>query len=185
MGCDEIQYGFQDCCQNILQFWLSSHNDGHSIFSGSVWPVLWMFKLKMNISLKLRSNRQLVGELSVNGAILIGTWAGKMNLLLLWLSSCWFFTAHRHFSGHFGCSQFTYPHCSWASLLGSLPVLSAHYFAGKWHCPSWIRGREREAVEIICWTWGSSLRPSANQVDMHPTKLACPAKMTWWESSLS
>ena len=27
-------------------------------------------------------------------------------------------------SGHFGRSQLTYPHCSWASLLCSLPVLS-------------------------------------------------------------
>ena len=28
----------------------------------------------------------------------------------------------------FGCDQLTYPHCSWPSLLGSLPVLSAHSF---------------------------------------------------------
>ena len=29
----------------------------------------------------------------------------------------------------FGHGQLTYPHCSWASLRGSLPVLSAHFFA--------------------------------------------------------
>ena len=32
-------------------------------------------------------------------------------------------------SGHLGLGQLTDPHCSWASLLGSLPVLSAHSFA--------------------------------------------------------
>ena len=48
-------------------------------------------------------------------------------LFLLLLS--WCFTALRHFSCHFGCDQLTYPHCSWASLLGSLPVLSVHSFA--------------------------------------------------------
>ena len=42
---------------------------------------------------------------------------------------CWCFTALQHLSGHFGRGQLTYPQCSWASLLGSLPVLSAHYFA--------------------------------------------------------
>ena len=44
----------------------------------------------------------------------------------------WFdfsFTALQHILGHFGCGQLTLPHCSWASLLGSLPVLSAHSFA--------------------------------------------------------
>ena len=39
------------------------------------------------------------------------------------------FTALQHILGHFGRGQLTYPHCSWASLLGSLPVLSAHSFA--------------------------------------------------------
>ena len=32
---------------------------------------------------------------------------------------CWCFTALRHFSGHFGRGQLTYPHYTWASLLGS------------------------------------------------------------------
>ena len=38
------------------------------------------------------------------------------------------FMALRHISGHFGRGQLTYPHRFWASLLGSLPVLSAHSF---------------------------------------------------------
>ena len=93
------------------------------------------------------------------------------------------FTTLRHFSGNFGRSQLTYPHCSWASLLGSLPVLSAHYFASNWqmpflnqqngnNCPFWISGRERMTVEIIVWpiftkeccrTWGSNPLPSHNR----------------------
>ena len=54
----------------------------------------------------------------------------RQNVLLLLL--CWCFTALQHVSGNFGRGQLTYPHCSWASLLGLLPVLSAfsaHSFA--------------------------------------------------------
>ena len=41
---------------------------------------------------------------------------------------CWCFTALRYFFlGHLGHSQLTYQHSSWASLVGSLPVLSAHF----------------------------------------------------------
>ena len=47
-----------------------------------------------------------------------------------WFDFC--FTALQHILGHFGRGQLTYPHCSWASLLGSLPVLSAHSFASNW-----------------------------------------------------
>ena len=47
-----------------------------------------------------------------------------------WFDFC--FTALQHILCHFGCGQSTYPHCSWASLLGSLPVLSAHSFASNW-----------------------------------------------------
>ena len=45
----------------------------------------------------------------------------------IWFDFC--FTALQHILGHFGRGQLTYPHCSWASLLGSLPVLSAQSFA--------------------------------------------------------
>ena len=48
---------------------------------------------------------------------------------------CWCFMALQHFSGSFGRGQLTYPHCSWASLLGSLPVLSAHSFTSNWQLP--------------------------------------------------
>ena len=54
-------------------------------------------------------------------------------LKILILCRC--FTALQHILGHFGRGQLTYPHCSWASLLGSLPVLSAHSFASNWQLP--------------------------------------------------
>ena len=60
-------------------------------------------------------------------------------LLLLY----WCFTAFQHFSGHFGRGELTYPHCSWASLLCSLPVLSAHSFASNWQLP-FLNQREGE-----------------------------------------
>ena len=50
-----------------------------------------------------------------------------------WL--CYCFTALRHILGHFERGHLAYPHCSWASLLGSLPVLSAHSFASNWQLP--------------------------------------------------
>ena len=53
-------------------------------------------------------------------------------LLLCW---CWCFTAIRHFSDNCGSGQLTYSHCSRSSLLGSLPVLSAHSFASNWQLP--------------------------------------------------
>ena len=37
--------------------------------------------------------------------------------------------------GHFEHGQLAYHHCSWASLLGSLPVLNAHSFASNWQLP--------------------------------------------------
>ena len=59
------------------------------------------------------------------------------------------FTALQHFSGNFGRGQLTYPHCSWTSLLSSLPVLRTHSFAIYWQMPFWISGRDRMAVEIF------------------------------------
>ena len=44
-----------------------------------------------------------------------------------WLVGC--IIALQNILGHFERSQLAYPHCSWASLLGSLPVLGIHSFA--------------------------------------------------------
>ena len=38
-------------------------------------------------------------------------------------------------STQLGRNQLSYPYCSWASLLGSLQVLSAHSFANNWQLP--------------------------------------------------
>ena len=54
---------------------------------------------------------------------------------VFFLLLCWCFTALRHFSGHFGPGQLTYPHCSWASLLCRLLGLYAHSFASNWQLP--------------------------------------------------
>ena len=61
---------------------------------------------------------------------------------------CCCFTAVRHFSGHFGRGPSTYPHCSWASLLGSKCTFFSPVTE---NCPSWISGRVRMDVEIISW----------------------------------
>ena len=53
------------------------------------------------------------------------------------------FTALQHILGHFGRGQLTWPHCSWASLLDSLPVLSAHSFASNWQL-LFLNQRKRE-----------------------------------------
>ena len=62
-------------------------------------------------------------------------------LRIIWFDFC--FTALQHILGHFGRGQLTYPHCSWASLLGSLPVLSAHSFASNWQL-LFLNQRKRE-----------------------------------------
>ena len=113
----------------------------------------------------------------------VSHYGGKIqeNVLLL---LCWCFTALRHFSVHFGHVQLTYPYCSWASLLVSLPVLSAHSYASNWQLP-FLNQRKEMAVEIISWpnstkeccrTWGSNSQPSAYQADADPTELPCPAR---------
>ena len=55
------------------------------------------------------------------------------NIFVVFL--CRRFTALQHILGQFGRGQLTYPHCSWASLLGSLPLLSVHSFASNWQLP--------------------------------------------------
>ena len=68
------------------------------------------------------------------------SWKSSLSRILL---LCWCFTALRHVSGHFRHGQLTCPQCSWASLLGSLPVLSAHSFASNWQLP-FLNQRKRE-----------------------------------------
>ena len=79
----------------------------------------------------------------------------------------------RHILGHFGCGQLTYPHCSWASLLGSLPVLSAHSFTSNWQLP-FLNHRKGENdrrnyfmtklhKRTLPGMWGSNPRPSTYQ----------------------
>ena len=53
-----------------------------------------------------------------------------LTLLFIWYDFC--FTALQHILGHFGRGQLPSPHCSWASLLGSLPLLNAHSFVSNW-----------------------------------------------------
>ena len=78
-----------------------------------------------------------------------------------WLVSCLYycFTVLRHILGHLERGQLAYPHCSWASLIGSLPVLTVNvliirtetdnYFTSNWQLPSWISGRERMIVKYF------------------------------------
>ena len=85
-----------------------------------------------------------------------------------------------HILGNFGRSHLTQPHCSWASLLGSLPVLSAHSFASNWQLTFLNQqkggsGRRNvfmtKSQRMFCRTWGSNPRPSAYQADAHPIEL--------------
>ena len=59
----------------------------------------------------------------------------------------WCYMALQHIVGHFGRGQLTKPHCSWASLLGSLPVLGPILSPVTDNCPSWISRRERMVVD--------------------------------------
>ena len=87
---------------------------------------------------------------------------------------CWCFTALQSLFMSF----LTYPHCSWASLLGSLPELSVHSFVSNWQLP-FLSGRERIVVEIF-----HDQTPRNNVVGRedrtrdrhaHPVELPCPA----------
>ena len=90
--------------------------------------------------------------------------------LVSWLYYC--FTAVRYILGNFKRSQLAYPHCSWASLLGSLPVLSAHSFAINWQLPFLNQQKGGMVKEFVSWpnlhermcrARGSNPRPSAYQ----------------------
>ena len=76
-----------------------------------------------------RANSWITHDMNFVELQLVCSWAVLLMLLLL-LS--WCFAALRHILGHFGRGQLTRPHCSWASLLGSLRVLSAHSSASSW-----------------------------------------------------
>ena len=65
----------------------------------------------------------------------------RINGFGFWFDFC--FTALQHILGHFERGQLPLPHCSWASLLGSLPVLSAHSFASNWQL-LFLNQRKRE-----------------------------------------
>ena len=75
-----------------------------------------------------------------------GTWTAVgsgilKHIKIMLVTFCWLllvmlvFYRPQHILGHFRRGQLTYPHCSWASLLGSLPVLSAHSFTHNWQLP--------------------------------------------------
>ena len=104
---------------------------------------------------------------------------------LLLLSLC--FTALRHILGHSGCGQLTYPHCSWTSILGSLPVLSGHSFASNRQLP-FLNQRKGEnghrnsfmtksQRKNVLPDWGLNPRPSAYQPDTHLIELPCLATL--------
>ena len=59
----------------------------------------------------------------------------------VWFDFC--FTALHQILGHFERGQLSQSHCSCASLLGSLPVLSAHSFASNWQL-LFLNQRRRE-----------------------------------------
>ena len=87
-----------------------------------------------------------------------------------WLVGCIIFL--RPILGHFERGQLVYPHCSRASLLGNLPVLSAHSFA----C-----GRERMVVDCL-FHYQISTKECAGHEDRTRerllTELARPASKT-------
>ena len=79
---------------------------------------------------------------------------------LIWFDFC--FTSFQHILGHFGCCQLPWPNCSWASLLGSLPVLSAHPFASNWQLlflNQWKR-------ENGCWNFFMTKSPRKTVPDV-------------------
>ena len=101
--------------------------------------------------------------------------------LMVWFDFC--FTAFQHILGHFGHGQLPWSHCSLASLLGSLPVLSAHSFASNWLL-LFLNQQKREngrrkffttsLHERMCRTWGWKSGPLACQADMLPIELLHP-----------
>ena len=83
----------------------------------------------------------------------------------------WYFTALRHFTGHFGRGLLTYPHCSWGSLL---PFLNQR--KGENGCRNYfmtnLHKRMLPDVRIAPAT-------VPYQADADPTELPRPAFPTW------
>ena len=104
----------------------------------------------------------------------------------------WCFTVLRHFSGHFERSQLTYPYCSWAILLGRLPVLSAHSFIRNWQLPFLNQRKGENGRRNYFMTSPHErmfpdvrIEPATVHIpeDMHATKLTRPAKIISWPVS--
>ena len=86
---------------------------------------------------------------------------------------CWCFTALRYFFlGHLGQSQLTYQYSSWASLVGSLPVLSAHFITSNRQLP-FLNQRERMAIEKII-SWPNSQERMLPDVRIEPVTVCIP-----------
>ena len=123
------------------------------------WP-LWMAghaQLKFVMTECSKTQIRLTGLIKISSHC-----TTKTNHLSFWFDFC--FTALQHILGHFERGQLPNPHCSWASLLGSLPVLSAHSFASNWQL-LFLNPRKREngrRNESSKWPQGS--RVNANVV---------------------
>ena len=96
--------------------------------------IYWKYRksllIKAGFHCKVKRNKSAAGITWYPVTMLIFVVTHVFFLLL-----CWCFTALWHFSGHFGRGQLNYPHCSWASLLGTLPLLCAHYVTSNWQLP--------------------------------------------------
>ena len=73
-----------------------------------------------------------------------------------WQSEChvliFCFTVLQHILGHFGGGQLPLPHCSWASLLDSVPVLSALSYASIWQLLFLIQRKRENGRRIFSMT---------------------------------
>ena len=94
-----------------------------------------------------------------------------------------------HFLGHFGRGRLTYPHCSWASLLGSLPVLSAHSVVSNWqllflnlrkrengHRNVFMTKSPRKTVSDV----GIELGPACMPSELASDQATAPSSMKKW-----
>ena len=101
---------------------------------------------------KLEQNKHKRYQLSLHEWLLWKTGAFICIVTITVRLLYWCFTAIRLFSCHFGRGQLSYPHCSWASLLGSLPILSlsACSFASNWQLP-FLNQRKGENGHRVCF----------------------------------